>query len=288
MKELGYYNGTWGPLDQMTVPMNDRSSWFGDGVYDAAYCYNYKIYMLDAHIDRFYRGAELLKIKIPHTKAELKQLLQEIVLNLDSHEQFVYWQVTRAHEGARAHNFAEPPAPGNMWITLTTRPAIDVYKPVKLMTMEDTRYLHCNVKTLNLIPAVMATHAATQAGCYEAVLHRGDRVTECAHSNVSILKDGVFRTAPTDNLILPGIARANLIRFCGQLGIPVVEQPFTVDELREADEIIVSSSCAFCISAYELDGRPVGGKAPELLRAIQDAAVRDFETATARTMTIAK
>ncbi len=282
MKELGYYNGTWGPLDQMTVPMNDRASWFGDGVYDATYCRNYKIYMLDAHIDRFFRSAELLKIKIPMTREELATLLQEMVLNVDSHEQFVYWQVTRGYEGSRAHNFSEPALPGNLWVALTLRPVVDTYKPVKLMTMEDTRFLHCNIKTINLIPAVMATHTASEAGCYEAVFHRGDRVTECAHSNVSILKNGVFRTAPTDNLILPGIARANLIRFCGQLGIPVVEEAFTLEELRDADEIIVSSSGAFCIAANELDGRPAGGKAPDLLRALQDTAVRDFETATAR------
>ena len=280
MEMLGYYNGKWGPLDEMTVPMNDRSSWFGDGVYDATYCRNHKIYMLKEHIDRFFRSAELLKIKIPHTKEELANLLCDLVLKVDSPEQFVYWQVTRGHEGARSHNFAEPLIPGNMWVTLTLRPVVDTYAPVKLITMEDTRFLHCNIKTLNLIPSVMATHAAAEAGCYETVLHRGDRVTECAHSNVSILKDGVFRTAPCDNLILPGIARANLIRFCKQLGIPVDETPFTLDDLRDADEIIVSSSGAFCIAACELDGRPAGGRAPQLLRAIQDAAVRDFELAT--------
>ena len=83
----------------------------------------------------------------------------------------------------------------------------------------------------------------------------------CAHSNVHILKDGVFRTAPTDNLILPGIARANLIRYCGILGIPVREEAFTVEEMMEADEIMTSSVSCFCLAAEEIDGKPVGGKA---------------------------
>ncbi|MBQ9079687.1 MAG: aminotransferase class IV [Clostridia bacterium] len=281
MKDLGYYNGRYAPISEMTVPMNDRSSWFGDGVYDATYCRNHKIYMLDAHIDRFFSSASQLDIKIPYTKAELAALLSELVLKVDSPEQFVYWQITRADEGKnRSHDYDPALIPGNLWVTLTPRPIHNPYDRIKVITLADTRFLHCNIKTLNLIPSVMATRKAVAAGCYEAVLHRDGRVTECAHSNVSIIKDGVFRTAPTDNLILPGIARANLIRFCGQLGIPVDETPFTLDEMMNADEIIVSSSGSFALGVYEIDGKRVGGKAPQLLRQLQDTALRDFELAT--------
>ena len=79
MKTLGYYNGRFGELDEMTVPMNDRVSWFGDGVYDAGPSRNYKIFALDEHIDRFFNSAGLLKIQMPVTKKELKELLQEMV-----------------------------------------------------------------------------------------------------------------------------------------------------------------------------------------------------------------
>jgi D-alanine transaminase len=86
----------------------------------------------------------------------------------------------------------------------------------------------------------------------------------------------VFRTAPADNYILAGVARANLIKFCGRLGIEVREQPFTVEQMMEADEVIVSSAGAFCLSAEEIDGRQAGGRAPGLLRQLQDMAVADF------------
>ena len=142
--------------------------------------------------------------------------------------------------------------------------------------MEDTRFFHCNVKTLNLIPSVIASENAKQAGCDETVFHRSGRVTECAHSNVHIIKDGVFVTAPTDNLILPGIARAHLIKACRKLGIPVSETPYTLDELMNADEIIVSSSGSLCLAAEEVDGKAVGGKAPELLKKLQDEVLREF------------
>ena len=126
----------------------------------------------------------------------------------------------------------------------------------------------------------MASQKADLAGVDEVVFHRDGRVTECAHSNVHIIKDGVFRTAPTDNLILPGIARANLIRYCGILGIPVSEEPYTLDDLKNADEIMISSVGSFCLAANEIDGKPAGGKAPEILKALQDLALKEFTEAT--------
>lgn len=279
MKDLGYYNGRFAPIEQMTVPMNDRVCWFGDGVYDATYSRNHKIYKLNAHIDRFFNSAALLKMAIPHTKQELAALLTDMVSRVDDGEQFVYWQLTRG-TGMRAHAFPEPAQNGNMWIMLRPMRVKDTYKKMRLMTMPDTRFLHCNIKTLNLIPSVMASDAAALAGCDETVFHRDGRVTECAHSNVHIIKNGVFRTAPADNLILPGIARANLIGYCARLNIPVEQTAFSLDELTDADEVIVSSSGSFCIAAGEVDGKPVGGRAPGLLRALQDMAVSDFISET--------
>ena len=97
-------------------------------------------------------------------------------------------------------------------------------------------------------------------------------MTECAHSNVHILKDGALRTAPCDNLILPGITRAHRIAQCRQMGIPVIEQPFTVEELMAADEVFFTSCSALCCRVREIDGRPVGGRDPELIARIQRAA----------------
>jgi D-alanine transaminase len=275
MQNLGYYNGRIGLIEEMTVPMNDRACWFGDGVYDATYCRNYKIYMLDEHLGRFYESAGLLGIVVPQKKEELAALLCELVKKVDSDEQLVYWQVTRG-TGMRSHAAPQPATPGNLWITLRPKSVMNTYEKVRLITYPDTRFLHCNIKTLNLIPSVTAATAAAAAGCYEAVFHRNGRVTECSHSNIHIIKDGVFRTAPADNYILAGVARANLIKSCGRLGIEVREEPFTVEQMMAADEVIVSSAGGFCLAAEEIDGRPVGGRAPELLRQLQDMAVRDY------------
>ena len=274
MKTLGYYNGKYGPLEEMSVPMTDRACYFGDGVYEATLTRNYVPFMLDAHLDRLYRSAKMLEINMPCEKAELKDILLGLTRKMDDGDSFLYWQVSRG-AGIRRHVYGDDMA-GNLWVTLEHSVPKDMSKPYRAMTLEDTRFFHCNIKTLNLAMNCVYATMAERAGCQEAILHRGERVTECAHSNVSILKDGVFCTAPTDELILPGIARANLITLCRQMNVPVREEPFTLAELRAADEIIISSSSGFCMSVYELDGQPVGGRAPQLLHTLQRGVWEQF------------
>lgn len=274
MENLGYYNGKFGPLEEMMVPMDDRVCWFGDGVYDAGPCRNYKIFAIDEHIDRFFNSAALLDIKMPVTKQELKDLLNDLVKKVDTGDLFVYYQVTRG-TGIRNHAFTE--GPGNLWVMLKPAVISDGIEPIKLITVEDTRFFHCNIKTLNLIPSVMATEKAKEAGCQEAVFYRpGGRVTECAHSNVHIINDGKLYTAPTDNLILPGIARAHLIRMCKKLNIAVSETPYTLDDLFQAEEVIVTSSSNLCLHACEIDGKPVGGKQPEMMELLRKSLLDEF------------
>lgn len=279
MKTLGYYNGTIDEIENVRVPMLDRANYFGDGVYDAGPCRNYHIFALDEHVDRLFNSAGLLKIKMPCTKQELKDLLNSLVRKMDCGDMATYYQVTRG-TAPRVHSFPED-VPANLWITLTPVTFTEKRDPMRLITVPDTRFLHCNIKTLNLIPSVMASQQAKEAGCQEAVFYRPpDRVTECAHSNIHILKDGILRTAPTDHLILPGIARAHLIRACKRLGVPVDEGAFTLAELFDADEVIVTSSGNFCGHANQIDGKPVGGKAPELLETIRADLYREFYEAT--------
>ena len=172
---------------------------------------------------------------------------------------------------------------GKLWVMIRPNHLNDPDKPIKLVTRPDTRFYHCNIKTLNLIPSVVAAEEAKHLGVQETVFHRDGIVTECAHSNVSILKNGVFYSHPNDELILRGIAKTHMIQACYRLGIQVMEKPFTLDELRDADEIIVTSSSNFCLHACELDGAPAGGKDPATLKAIQDAVLQEYYDYTGKT-----
>ena len=275
MKNLGYYNGEYGLIEEMKIPMLDRVCWFGDGIYDATYAHNHKIFDMKAHLDRFYNSAKILDINMPIERSELEKLLTELVLKVDDGDQFVYMQVTRG-SGLRGHIYAED-IKANLWITLTPSPVADTYKPIDVITYEDKRFYYCNCKTLNLIPSCLAATAADRAGCEEAIFHRGDIVTECAHSNVSIFKDGKVITHQLDDKVLPGTARLRLLAFAKKLGFGVEERDYTLDELMNADEVVVHSTGSFCIPVKTVDGKPVGGKAPEMLKTIQDALVKDFE-----------
>ncbi len=274
MKTLGYYNGTVDELDRMTVPMLDRACYFGDGVYDVTYSRNYHIFSLGEHLDRLYESARLIRIVPMIEKQELAELLQSLVNKMDSGELWVYLQFSRGTD-LRTHAFPAAPVP-NLWIML--RPGIirDTYLPMRCISLPDTRFSHCNVKSLNLLPNVLATQASAEAGVDECILFRGETVTECAHSNLSILKNGVLITHPADEHIYAGTGRAHLIAQCQKQGIPVEERLYTRCELLDADEVLVTSASALCVPVLSLDGSPIGGKAPHTVRSLQDALLAEY------------
>ena len=278
MKTLGYYDDKIDELENMKVPMLDRACYFGDGIYDATYSRNKKIFAVDEHIDRFYHGLERVKIKFSMTKNRLRELLYELVGYTDDDELFVYWQVTRG-EGIREHSYNDDMT-GKLWVMLKPQPIVDMSQKIVLVTHEDIRYTLCDIKTLNLLPNVLFSQYAKERGAHECILHRGNRVTECAHSNVHIIKDGALITPPADRFILKGVAREHLIKACNSLGIAVKIHPFTLEEVYGAEEVIVTSSGSLCLQAQSVDGIAVGGKQQELIIALQSYLLEEFRSAT--------
>lgn len=275
MEDLAYYNGKITRLSEMMVPFNDRSHFFGDGVYDASVARNGIIFKLEDHLDRFFNSMALIDIQPDFTKDELRELLQALCQKLDTGDLFVYFQVSRG-TAIRNHSYAQTLKPNLSVYMLPWTGDFSSQKRLKLITTPDHRFEFCHIKTLNLLPNVLASQAATSQGLDEVVYHRDQRVTECAHSNISILINGVFQTAPLDHWILPGIARKYLLLMSQALGFDVLEHPFTVEEMLAADEVIVSSSGSLCAPVSEIDGRAVGGRDPERLQQLQDKIYQDF------------
>ncbi len=280
MQNIGYYNGEVAPLEELKIPALDRAVYFGDGCYEALYLVNGVLFALEEHLDRFYNSCRLLKIQFPLNREGLKAELQKVVdVAGAEYAGMLYWQASRGTYW-RGHAFPPAEVKPNLLIFARPCPLDPFHKRLKLISLEDTRFLHCNIKTLNLLPSVMANQEAHARGCDEAVLHRGPRVTEGSHSNVLILQNGTLRTAPTDELILPGITRKHLLELAQASGIPVSEQPFSMVELMNADEIIISSSGTLCAPVGEIDGIPVGGKDPKNLDILQKAYEHKFMVET--------
>ena len=276
MKNLGYYNGKFGPLEEMTVPMCDRGFYFGDGVYEVVMVRNYKMYAYDEHINRMFSSAEMLDIKIPYTKDEIRDILCEMIQKLDSPNQIAYWQITRG-TAIRNHTYSEDMT-ANLCIMLKSGELKDIYNEVDAITEPDKRFYYCNIKTLNLIPSVLYAQKATTSGVYDTILYReGGRVTECSHANCAIInKNGEFQTAPADELILPGVARAHAIAACKALGIPVSETPYTVDEVMDAREVMITSTTGPMMVVKTVDGKLVGGKARDTVNKLREYLLNDY------------
>ena len=139
MENLGYYNGKFGPIEDMVVPMNDRVCFFGDGVYDAGPARNFKIFAMEEHLDRFFNSARLTDIQIPLSRDELRDLLNDLVKKVDAPEHFVYYQCTRG-TAPRKHDYVE--GPGNLWVTITPQVMPDGAQRIKLRSEPDTRFFH--------------------------------------------------------------------------------------------------------------------------------------------------
>ncbi len=270
MKNVGYYNGDIAPLEELKISALDRAVYFGDGVYDVAFIHNRKFVALDDHLDRFFNSCRLLKIDIDMTREEITAIFQSLIDNADTCETdfILYWQMSRG-VAPRGHVFPENKKP-SLFAYITPKKIGDQTRRIKLLTQEDVRFYLCNIKTINLIPNVLASETAKQAGCDEAVLHRGNIVTEGAHTSILIIKDGKVITHPLDNLILPSITRKHILAICRENGIPVEEREFTLDELFDADEVMSASTTTVMLAANEIDGKAVGGKNPELVKRIQD------------------
>lgn len=278
MQKVGYFNGVIGKLEEMTIPLCDRSVFFGDAVYDAVLVLDKKPFALDLHLDRLYNSCRLTEIAFDMKRDVLVAEIEKTIALSEGEVTMLYIQVTRG-TAPRKHEYPQSATPNLlMSVTPVTLPHRD--KRATLVSVEDLRFQYCNIKTTNLLPNVFAAQITAACGATEALLHRGERVTEAAHSSILMLKNGAVVMPPLDNLILPGITRAIIKKLCEENGIHTEERIFTVDELLSADEILLCSTTKNVIYVYEVDGKAVGGKDKVLADRIQDLFLAEIEKQT--------
>lgn len=271
---IAYYDGEFQEKENVRMPLSDRAIFFGDGIYDAAIGRGGNIYLEEEHIERFFGNARRLDIPVAFTKEQLSKILKSTISANNFKQYFVYFQLTRTSE-ERIHAYPDTQR-STLLVTVKAHEFPHPDKQLKLITTRDDRYLLCDIKTLNLLPAVLASRAAESAGCDEAVFIRDGIVTECAHSNLSIVKDGVLYTHPKSNKILPGITRERMLHLCRQMLIPYEERPFGKDELFSADEVLITSTTKLLLTASHIDGIAVGNNKNELSKRLVSALRKEF------------
>lgn len=250
------------PKEQLNISPDDRGYYFGDGIYEVIRVYKGRMFEADAHFDRLKRSAEAIRISLPFPINEMKGMLKKLVNVNRVEDGTVYMQITRG-AAPRSHPFPKHAEPVLMaYSSEVKRPLPAMRQGITAVTAEDIRWLRCDLKTLNLLPNVLAKQHAVDLGANEAILHRGGTVTECSASNIFMVQSGCLYTHPADNLILHGITRSVVIKLAKALQIPVLEHPFTIGQLSCADEAFITGTTVEITPIVQIDGRPVGNGKP--------------------------
>lgn len=274
MPKTVYYNGKFYGVGEAVIPISDRSVFFGDAVYDVIIGHGGGLFLAEEHLHRLVGNARCIGLAERYSFEELSRISYNVANDSNLSEYLLYIQLSRTLP-ERTHAYS---AEQDVALLLTVSP-FSLSPPsrrLRLITEEDRRYGFCDVKTVNLLPAVLASHKASAAGYDEAVFVRDGVVTECAHSNISILKNGVLKTHPNSAKILPGIAKKRLLSVASDLGLVVSEIPFSKGELFSADEVLVTSTTKICLSACEIDGVAVGGKDEKTLTKLQQKLFSEY------------
>jgi D-alanine transaminase len=278
MSEKVYLNGELVPYEEAKVSVEDRGLNFADGIYEVVRVVGGALFRVEAHLDRFESGARALEIDLPMARDELREAIRGVARANGIDEGTVYVQLTRG-PARRSHAFPEGVRPT---LFMLARPfpgpgEQNRKRGVSVVTAADLRWGYCEIKTIGLLPNVLAYQRARAEGCFEAVLVRDGVVTEGTHSSVFCVRDRVVYTHPIDN-ILPSITRRYTIDALRSEGVAVEEVGVTVEEFKAADEVFLAGTTTEIMPVVEVDDEPVGsGKPGEVTGLAYELYRRDLE-----------
>ncbi len=270
-----YLNGQYMPLEEAKIPVLDRGFTFGDGVYEVFLVYQRRIFRFDEHLRRLDMSLEALHMKNPLTHQQWAEVLNKLVADNPAADQSLYLQITRGvSERDHSIHLAKEQTVFAMSKALPQR---KLTEGIAAITAEDIRWVNCHIKAITLLPSVLLRHQAVLVGAVEAILYKGEEVTEGAASNVFIVKNGKVTTPPKGNQILPGITRDLVMELLRKEGIPCAEATVLKQDLLTADEIWITSSTWEIVPVTKLDGQPVGTGKPGPVWHRADAIYQQFK-----------
>jgi len=270
-----YLNGKFLPLSEAKISVLDRGFLFADGVYEVMPAYNGRIFRLEEHLVRLDNSLTGIYMKNPLTMHGWQSLLEQLVKKNQGKHQSLYLQVTRG-VSERDHLFTEDLEPTVFAMSKPLQEKISS-PGIEAITCEDSRWQHCDLKTIALLPGVLLRHQARAAGTTEAILHRENKITEGAASNVFVIKDGIIKTPPKDEHILPGITRDLVVELLSENKFDCREEQIEACEIEFADEIWVTSSTWEIVPVIKLNGADVGTGQPGPVYAKANAAYQAFK-----------
>lgn len=259
-----YLNGSFVPHDRAMVHVEDRGLLFADGIYEVIRVYGGKPFALNDHFERLGRSAEKMRLPLPATLSDLKAAALDTLARSGEREATLYIQVTRGYAGPRVHGFPKDAKPTVFMIARAVAPPPERLrtKGAHLVSVPDRRWEMCDVKSTGLFLNALARQEAQERGADDGLFVRGNIVTECSSSNFAAVWDGALHTHPEGPWILPGVTRRHVLMLASRAGIPVVEEPFTLDQAKAADEAFYTGTTSEVTPVVVIDGTRIGDGRP--------------------------
>lgn len=257
-------NGEFMATETARISPFDRGFLFGDGVYEVIPCYAGRPLRLQAHLTRLAASLTEIGVKNPHSNAEWIRLIATLIGKNGGGDLGIYLEITRGAQPGRdfsPHPDTTPTVFGFAW-TLDAPEPRKLEQGVRGATLEDIRWLRCDVKAVSLLAAVLLRREAERRGADEAILVRDGCLTEGSSSAVFAVKAGAVTTPPADRKRLPSITREVVGDAIAELGLTLTERDMQASELATMDEVWIASATREVLALTTLDGKPVGNGAP--------------------------
>lgn len=262
--EISYYNGSYLPREEIHISPDDRGFLFADGVYEVARWYEGFFYDMEGHMARLKRSLREIRIEWPEAD-EFPAVAEELILrnSLEKKPALVYLQVTRG-AAKRSHAFPSPAVTPTVYaFARSFRPDPEkTGKGIQVIMKNETRWSRCDIKSVSLLPNILSFQEAVENDCHECIFVRNGIITECAHSNIFFVIDGVLRTHPESEHILSGISRKNILRLAAESGIPHKELAVKEEEFGHATEAFISNTSFEVAPVTLINGNKVGDGRP--------------------------
>ncbi|MFZ5672742.1 MAG: D-amino-acid transaminase [Pseudomonadota bacterium] len=263
MSRVVYVNGSYVAENEGKVSIFDRGFLFADGIYEVTAVINGKLVDYEPHAERLERSLNEIRMAWPCSKAELRQMHEELIKRNKLDEGIIYIQVTR---GSADRDFKFPKESTSTLIGFTQMQKLlenpNAPAGVKVVTIPDIRWARRDIKSVMLLAPVLGKQRAYEEGAFEGWMVEDGKVTEGTSSNAYIVKDGKVITRPLSNSILAGCTRRSLFRMAKEEGVTIEERLFTPEEAYAADEAFLTSASNFVLPIVEIDGKRIGGGQP--------------------------
>ncbi len=283
MVQIVHLNGQFLPLEEARIPVLDRGFIFGDGVYEVIPVFSRHTFRLQDHLQRLQHSLDGIRLANPHTDAEWREIVSQMIARNQDQDQYLYLHITRG-VAKRDHAFPEN-TPATVFLMSSPLPPADPAlreNGVSAITATDNRWLRCDIKAISLLPNVLLRQLSVDAGASETVMLRDGFLSEGSASNIFVVKNGILLAPPKGQLMLPGITYDVMLELATANAIPFRVEPVPESTLRGADEIWLTSSTREVQAITELDGTPVGTGKPGPLYRNMDRLYQDYKATVMR------